>query len=61
MVFSGFCNKQNQNYSVEFEIINAYDLEKQNYENGRLKCEYASFTKCCRTPKQCSILQNLNK
>lgn len=61
MVFKGFCNKQNANYSVEFEVVDSSDLEEQRFENGRLICQYASLSGCCRNPKQCSILQNLNK
>ena len=61
MVFTGFCNKQNTNYSVEFEVLDSSDLEEQRFENGRLICQYSALFGCCRTPKQCSILQNLNK
>ena len=61
MVFTGFCDKQNANYSVDLEIINASDLEKQGFESGRLRCQYAALSGCCRNPKQCSILQNLNR
>lgn len=61
MVFTGFCDKQNTNYSVDFETINASDLENQGFENGRLRCQYAALSGCFRNPKQCSILQNLNR
>jgi hypothetical protein len=42
-------------------MIDTSDLEKQSLENGRLVCQYAMSFGCCRNPKQCSILQNLNK
>lgn len=63
MVYRGFCDKQSKNYSVEFRQISTSSLEdsKPKFENGRLKCDYAGFTGCCTNPKQCSILQNLNK
>ena len=61
MVFTGFCDKQNANYSVDFEIINASDLEKQGFESGRLRCQYAALTGCCRNSKQCSILKELSE
>lgn len=63
MVYKGFCDKQNKNYYVEFNHISASALEDESpiFINGRLKCEYAGITGCCNNPKQCSILQNLNK
>lgn len=63
MVFTGFCNKQNKNYSVEFRQISVGSLEdlSHKFENGRLDCKYAGLTGCCNNPKQCSILQNINR
>jgi hypothetical protein len=61
MFYSGFCDKQNRNYSVEFERISTSDLEKESFETGRLRCQYAALTGCCRNPKQCSILKELSK
>ena len=63
MVYSGFCDKQNKNYSVEFRQISVSSLEdiKPKLENGRLDCKYAGLTGCCNNPKQCSILQNINR
>ncbi len=61
MVYSGFCDKQNRNYSVEFTRISTSDLEKSNFENGRLICQYAALTGCCRNQKQCSILKQLSE
>lgn len=28
MVFTGFCDKQNKNYSVEIKMVDSSDLEK---------------------------------
>lgn len=61
MILNGFCDKQNKDYRVEIKMIDTSDLEKQSLENGRLICQYAMSFGCCRNPKQCSILQNLNK
>lgn len=63
MIYTGFCNKQNENYSVEFTQIPTSSLEDKtpNFINGRLKCEYAGITGCCNNPNQCSVLQNFNK
>lgn len=61
MVFNGFCDKQKRNYSVEIKMVDSSDLEKQHFEISRLICKYASLSGCCHNPKQCSILQNLNK
>lgn len=63
MVYTGFCDKQNKDYSVSFRQIPSSSLEDASakFENGRLKCDYAGITGCCRNPKQCSILQNLKK
>jgi hypothetical protein len=61
MVLTGFCDKQNKNYSVELKMVDSSDLEKQHLEIGRLICQYATLSGCCRNPKQCSILQNLTK
>lgn len=61
MVFTGFCDKQSKNYSVEIKMSDSSDLEKQHFETGRLICQYTMLSGCCRSPKQCSILQNLNK
>ena len=59
MVFNGFCDKQNKNYSIEASLINtgALDDLTPNYTIGRIKCNYASKTGCCSNPKQCSILK----
>lgn len=63
MIYTGFCDKQNKNYSVEFRQISVSSLEdvSPKFENGRLDCKYAGFTGCCNDPKQCSILQNINR
>ena len=61
MVFTGFCDKQSKNYSVEIKMVDSSDLEEQRFENGRLICPYSALSGCCHTPEQCSILQNLNK
>ena len=61
MVFTGFCDKQSKNYSVEIKMVDSSDLEKQRFETGRLICQYSALSGCCHTTKQCSILQNLNK
>lgn len=63
MVYNGFCDKQNKMYSVDFKQISVQSLEdtSRNFENGRLYCKYAGLTGCCNNPKQCSILQNINK
>lgn len=62
MVYRGFCDKQNKDYSVSFRQISISSLEdmKPTFENGRLECDYAGFTGCCNNPKQCSILKNIN-
>lgn len=36
MVFTGFCDKQSKNYSVEIKMADSSDLEKQHFETGRL-------------------------
>lgn len=63
MIYTGFYNKQNKNYSVEFRQISVSSLEdiKPKLENGRLDCKYAGLTGCCNNPKQCSILQKINR
>lgn len=63
MVYTGLCDKQNKNYSVEFRQISVSSLEdiKPKLENGRLDCKYAGLTGCCNNPKQCSILQKINR
>lgn len=63
MVYRGFCDKQNKDYSVEFRKISSSSLEDATpkFENGRLECDYAGLTGCCHSPKQCSILQNFSK
>lgn len=63
MVYRGFCDKQNKDYSVEFRQISSSSLEDTTpkFENVRLECDYAGLTGCCRNPKQCSILKNLVK
>lgn len=63
MVYTGFCNKQNKIYSVEFRQISVSSLEdiKPKLENGRLDCKYAGLTGCCNNPKQCFILQKINR
>lgn len=63
MVYTGFCEKQNKNYSVEYETINTNAIEdlKDCNVSGRLDCVYAGVTGCCSHPSQCSILQNATK
>lgn len=63
MVYTGFCDKQNKNYSVEFASINATAKEDLTGKiiNGRLNCIYAGLTGCCDHPSQCSIIKNVNK
>ena len=63
MVFRGFCDKQNKNYSVYVEQIPVSTLEDSvnKYEYGRMNCEYAGLTGCCRNPNQCSILKSINE
>ena len=60
MIYNGFCDKQNKNYSVSMEMIPAPSLEdeKPKFIPGRLTCKYASFTGCCNDPNQCSIIKN---
>lgn len=63
MVYNGFCDKQNKNYSVEFSSINATSKEdlEESFIRGRLNCTYAGLTGCCDHPSQCSVINNLNK
>lgn len=63
MVYRGFCDKQNKNYSVELTHISASAMEDKNpnFIAGRLDCVYAGLTDCCNSPSDCSILKNLNK
>lgn len=63
MVYRGFCDKQNKDYSVEVTLIPTGALEDNSvgYTTGRMNCMYASLHDCCNGPKQCSILKNLNK
>lgn len=63
MVYTGYCDKQNKNYSVEFKQISVVSLNEKSpkFINGRLVCEHAGLTGCCNSPSQCSILKSLNK
>lgn len=58
MIYHGYCDKQGEDYSVEFRSVNPSTLEDESikFDNGRLVCKYAGITGCCRSPKQCSIL-----
>lgn len=58
MSYTGYCEKQKRNYSVDFEKKPAKTLEDVSaYDLGRFLCDYAKATGCCRHPKQCSILK----
>lgn len=58
MPYDGYCEKQGILYSVDFEKKPASTLEDVSaYELGRLLCDHAKITGCCRQPKQCSILK----
>ena len=63
MHYSGFCIKQNKNYTVNFEQISRSALEDLNKSTilGRLNCNYAGLTGCCDHPSQCSILNPQKK
>lgn len=60
MVFTGFCKKQNKNYSVSLEMIPSSSLEdgKPKFIPGRLTCQYESLTGYCSNLNQCSIINN---
>lgn len=63
MVYKGYCDKQGKDYSVHFRKINVSSLEDRGdiFENGRLECDYAGLTGCCRHPNQCSILKQYQR
>lgn len=60
MRISGYCDKQNKEYSVEFQRINAYAMEDKNKRSipGKLSCEYSKLHDCCLSPSECSILKS---
>lgn len=63
MVYNGFCDKQNKNYSVEFSSINATSKEdlEESFIRGRLNCTYAGPTGCCDHPSQFSVIKDFKK
>ena len=64
MVYRGFCDKQNKDYSVKIIAINPSATEdfQARFISGRFKCEFSSLTNCCPNgAKDCSIIKNLNR
>lgn len=64
MLYKGFCDKQNKNYSVKITQINAsaYEDLKSQVINGRFDCQFSGLTGCCPNGvKDCSIVKNLIK
>lgn len=63
MFYHGYCDKQNRDYTVRLKSINAtvYEDVKRRSIDGRLDCDYASRTGCCRKREDCSIIRNLNR
>lgn len=59
MIVSGYCDKQNKEYSVEIEEINASATEDTVQKNimGRLYCKYNRTADCCTGKGDCSILK----
>lgn len=59
MFYHGYCDKQNRNYTVEIEDINASATEDSKRENinGRFNCDYSGLVGCCRGPQECSIVK----
>ena len=62
MIVSGYCDKQNKEYVVEFKKIGASAMEDTVNRTiaGKLSCEYSKIHDCCLKPSDCSILKSKN-
>lgn len=56
-MFTGFCDVQKKEYTIEVEMINMTALSdtKENTCYGQITCEYASKTGKC-DGRKCSVL-----
>jgi hypothetical protein len=58
MILKGFCKIQNKEYTIDVDLINANaleDLERKNFEIGRINCYFTRFNDIC--DGNCSIVE----